>query len=85
MLGAERLLHVSLAAKPVVTVEVVEAAEDVDATAVTMLQDGSEGDKVTLIARIDPSIVPQTGSTVELGVKLDRLHFFDLVTGGAVL
>jgi multiple sugar transport system ATP-binding protein len=85
MLGAERLLHVSLAAKPVVTDEVVEAAEDVDATAVTMGKDGSAGDKVTVVARIDPSILPQTGSTVALGVKLDRLHFFDLDTGNAVL
>ena len=40
---------------------------------------------LTLVARIDPSIVPQTGSTVALGVKLDRLHFFDLDTGNAVL
>ena len=63
----------------------MEAAEDVDATAVRMLQDESEGDKVTLIARIDPSILPQSGSTVELGVRLDRLHFFDLDTGNAVL
>jgi multiple sugar transport system ATP-binding protein len=85
MLGAERLLHVSLAAKPVVTDEMVEAAEDVDATAVRMLQEESEGNEVTLIARIDPSIVPQTGSTVELGIRLDRLHFFDLDTGNAVL
>jgi multiple sugar transport system ATP-binding protein len=84
MLGAERLLHVSLAAKPVMTDEMVEAAEDVDATAVRMLQDESEGDKVTFIARIDPSILPQMGSTVELGVRLDRLHFFDLDTGNVV-
>jgi multiple sugar transport system ATP-binding protein len=84
MLGAERLLHVSLAAKPVMTDEMVEAAEDVDATAVSLLQDKSGAEKVTLIARIDPSILPQPGSAVELGVRLDRLHFFDLDTGNAV-
>ncbi|MCB1516720.1 MAG: sn-glycerol-3-phosphate ABC transporter ATP-binding protein UgpC [Hyphomicrobiaceae bacterium] len=85
MLGAERLLHVSISAKPVSADEIMEAAEEVSAAAPAMLQDGSKGDEVALIARIDPSIVPQPGSTVELGVGLDRLHFFDLESGRAVL
>jgi multiple sugar transport system ATP-binding protein len=84
MLGAERLLHVSVEADPVVTDEMVEAAADVDATAVTSLQDESAERRVTLIARVDPTFGVPVGSPLELAVKADCLHFFDLDTGGAI-
>jgi multiple sugar transport system ATP-binding protein len=84
MLGAERLLHVSVEADPVVTDEMVEAAADVDATAVTSLQDESAERRVTLIARVDPAFTVPVGAPLELGVKADHVHFFDLDTGGAI-
>jgi len=84
MLGAERLLHVSVDANPVVTDEMVEAAEDVDPTTVSTLQADSDERHVTLIARVDPSTSSVVGSEVILGIKAERLHFFDLDDGAAI-
>ena len=84
MLGAERLVHVELPASAVVTDEVVEAAADVDATAVTALEEESGQRHVTLILRADPAARVEGGERVEVGVVAPRLHFFDLETGAAI-
>ncbi|HWM22203.1 MAG TPA: ABC transporter ATP-binding protein [Ilumatobacteraceae bacterium] len=84
MLGAERLVHLSVDASPVMTDEMVEAAEDVDPTALSTLRTESIEQRVTLIARVDPSVTATVGEDVLLGVNAARLHFFDLETGATI-
>ena len=84
MLGAERLVHLAVDASPVVTDEMVEAAEDVDPTALSTLQSESIEQRVTLIARVDPSVTATVGADVLVGVNASRLHFFDLETGATI-
>ena len=84
MLGAERLVHLAVDASPVVTDEMVEAAEDVDPTALSTLQSESIEQRVTVIARVDPSVTATVGADVVLGVNAARLHFFDLETGATI-
>jgi ABC-type sugar transport system ATPase subunit len=83
-LGAERLLHVALAADPVATEHVREVASDVDETLLDDLAAGSKEREVTLIARVDVAYAPEPGATIELGVRPDKVHFFDLDTGDRI-
>ena len=69
MLGAERLVHLSVDASPVMTDEMVEAAEDVDPTALSTLRTESIEQRVTLIARVDPAVTATVGEDVHLGVN----------------
>jgi multiple sugar transport system ATP-binding protein len=81
-LGAERLLHVGLQAEPVVTDDVLEIAKDIDATVASDLE--HESHHVTLVARVDASFGPTPGAKVSLGIKPQKLHFFDLETGSVI-
>ena len=83
-LGAERLLHVAIAAPPVLTEDVLEIAQDIDATTAAGLAAGSAERETTLIARVDPGYTVAAGSVVELGVDPGRLTFFDLESGAAI-
>src|SRR5581483_7483462 len=83
-LGAERLLHVALPADPVVTEDVIEIVQDIDAALVTDLETGRSEHHVTLVGRVATSFAPDPGATVELGFEADKLHFFDLETGAAI-
>jgi multiple sugar transport system ATP-binding protein len=84
MLGAERLLHVSLGARPVVTEQMIEAAETVDTTTVSSLKEEESQRRVTLIARIAPSVTPPIHSSIDLHVQGSDLHFFDLKSGSRI-
>jgi len=85
MLGAERLIHATLEADAVTTVEMVEAAADEPADAVGALFGNAERDRlVTLIARADPAFVVDVGTELEFGINAARLHFFDLDSGIAI-
>jgi multiple sugar transport system ATP-binding protein len=76
-LGSELLVHVDVPATAVTTHEVVEAAiEDEDSAA--FLQ--REGNRATVVARLDPSAVARPGEPIELVPEKSRLHFFDLET-----
>ena len=85
MLGAERLVHIALAARPIVTDEVMEAAADVDPTTVAALADDSEERQVSMILRASPAAHVEAGSTVQIGLVAPHLHFFDLATGAVIV
>ena len=85
MLGAERLVHVELDAKPVVTDEVLEVARDVDAAhRAGPARTSAEGAHARAIARFEPDAPSSPARRVELAVDRTKLHFFDLETGAAV-
>jgi multiple sugar transport system ATP-binding protein len=80
-LGSELLVHLEIAAEPVLTEEVREVAGDVDAAALEQLESEARERRTVLIARLGTQRRPRTDETVEVTIDLSRLHFFDLETG----
>jgi multiple sugar transport system ATP-binding protein len=83
-LGSERLVHVAVDGKPVITDEVLEIAADADQTAVEELRHESQERRPVLLARLDAASRAAVGGEIALAVKSDRMHFFDLETGAAI-
>jgi len=82
--GAERFVRVKLPGKPLVVDEILEVAEDIDATAVIGILREAESESSSVVARFSASSSVRPGEHVELAVATDRLHFFDLETGRAI-
>src|SRR4051794_15954657 len=83
-LGSEFLVHLEVAAEPVLTDEVREVAGDVDAAAVERLESEAIARRTVLIARLETSHRPSVDGTMDMGVDTRRLHFFDLDSGLAI-
>jgi multiple sugar transport system ATP-binding protein len=83
-LGSERLVHVAVDGKPVITDEVLEIAADADQAAVEELRHESQERRPVLLARLDAASRATDGGEVVLAVRPDRVHFFDLETGAAI-
>ena len=83
-LGSERLVHVAVEGKPVITDEVLEIAADADQTAVEELRHESQERRPVLLARLDAASRAAVGGEIALAVKPERIHFFDLETGAAI-
>jgi multiple sugar transport system ATP-binding protein len=81
-LGSEIVAHISVDAKPALTEDVRELAqdlgEDIDTDAAE--QEG----KTTLVGRIDARSRLNIGDTAELAVDTGALHFFDPDTGAGI-
>ena len=83
-LGSDRLVHLRVAAEPVVTEDLLEIARDVDETNVQMLH-GEEGEQsVNTIARFEPDTQVEIGAQQEVAIRPDKLHYFDLETGARI-
>jgi ABC-type sugar transport system ATPase subunit len=82
--GAERLVRVKLPGKPLVVDEILEVAEDIDATAVTGILREAETESSSVVARFSATSSVRAGERVELAVATDRLQLFDLETGRAI-
>ena len=83
-LGPEVLMHFSVAARPAVTEEVRELAEDagVDRVAEPLTSDGPP--TATLVGRLSPLTKIREGDTIEVAIDERSLHFFDAQTGLAI-
>ena len=77
-LGAEQLVHLEVAAEPVLTEEVREVAGDVDAAALAQLEFEAREQRTVLIGRFETEQRVRPGENVEVAVEPRRLHFFDL-------
>jgi multiple sugar transport system ATP-binding protein len=75
-LGSEIVAHISIDAKPALTEDVRELAQDIGEE----LEEESEA-KATLVGRISAHSGLRPGDAAELAVDTDALHFFDLETG----
>ena len=80
-LGAEVVMHFQTDARPVVTDDTREAADDADAVA-ELERQAREGQ--TFTARLDPRHIPKSGEIVKLAFDTQHLHFFDIETGTAL-
>jgi multiple sugar transport system ATP-binding protein len=80
-LGSEVLVHLAVAAEPVLTEEVREVAGDVDAAALEQLEAEALEQRTIVIGRFETSERLRTGTEIEVAVDSRKLHFFDLETG----
>jgi multiple sugar transport system ATP-binding protein len=84
-LGSEVLVHFSVDARPAVTDDVRELAEDVgDDRALEQLGAGGATATATLVGRFDPHTRIREGDTIEVAIDVSALHFFDAGTGLAI-
>jgi multiple sugar transport system ATP-binding protein len=82
-LGAEVLVHFTVAGRPAVTSEVRELAEDVgDDRALEQLGSGSP--RATVVGRFSPRTRIREGDQLEAAVDPHALHFFDPASGRAI-
>jgi multiple sugar transport system ATP-binding protein len=84
LLGAERMVQIQLDAKPVVVDQVLEIARDVDAAAAEEILGQARSEQALVTARFDAHARVSPGDLVEVAVRTERLHFFDLTTGRAI-
>jgi multiple sugar transport system ATP-binding protein len=83
-LGSERLVHLDLPGEAVVTDELLEIAADTDAAALQTLEHHAGEGIVAFVARLSADTSASTGSTRELSLDPQRLHFFDAQSGAAI-
>jgi multiple sugar transport system ATP-binding protein len=83
-LGAETLVHAELDAQPVVSDQVLEVAEDADASAAAGLKEAAASRRAPFLARLTGTVQAKPGDEIEVAVDPHRLYFFDLDTGEAV-
>jgi multiple sugar transport system ATP-binding protein len=83
-LGSERLVHMAVAAEPVLTEDVLEVARDVDAATVETLEGSAGEHQVVTVARFDVETHVEEGRQQEVALRPDKLHFFELETGNVI-
>jgi multiple sugar transport system ATP-binding protein len=83
-LGAEVLVHFTVAARQAVTADMRELAEDVGDDRVVEKFDRKTQQEATLVGRFSPRTTADAGETIDVSVDLSALHFFDPDTGLAV-
>jgi multiple sugar transport system ATP-binding protein len=84
-LGPEQLAYVEVEATPVLVEDVLEGLVDLEeADDLAEIRNDADGDRATLVARLDASASVRPQETVELAVDLRKLHFFDLESGAMI-
>jgi multiple sugar transport system ATP-binding protein len=78
-LGSEIMVHFTIEAKPALTEDVRELAEDMDAVAVQGLDQGAA--MTTMVGRFGSRSRVREGEPAEVAVDTRSLHFFDPETG----
>ena len=79
-LGSEIVAHIAVDAKPALTEDVRELAQDIGED---IDEEVAEG-KATLVGRVDARSKLGIGDTAELAVDTGALHFFDPDTGAGI-
>jgi multiple sugar transport system ATP-binding protein len=84
LLGAERLIQIQLDVRSVVSDEVLDVARNVDPTLAAEILGRAKSDHALVSARFDAQTRVDAGDLIEVAVRVERLHFFDLETGQAI-
>jgi len=83
LLGSEMLVHFGTSAPPIVSEDMREAIDDAEAFE-ELERAAAEGGQ-EFVAKFEPEDnPPHIGTTVDVGVQTDQLHFFDIETGQAL-
>ena len=80
-LGSERLIHVEIAAEPVVTEEVLEVAVATDVAVAEDLETEARERRTVFVGRYETSFRVDAGAPIEMRVDAAQAHLFDLETG----
>ena len=80
-LGADVLVHVAIAAPPVLTEDARELATDVGQEALLDAEARARAGQSTFLARLSPRTTAREGEPIELAVDVTRFHFFDPDSG----
>ena len=80
-LGSEVMVHFAVDARPALTEDVRELAEDVGAEAVQELEEDAADARATMVGRFGARSQVREGQTAEVAVDMRSLHFFDPDTG----
>jgi multiple sugar transport system ATP-binding protein len=80
-LGADVLVHFTVAAPPVMTEDARELATDVGQELLQTREQLSRAGQSTFLARLSPRTNAREGQPIELAVDVTRFHFFDPDTG----
>jgi multiple sugar transport system ATP-binding protein len=81
-LGAETLVHAATRTAPVVTEDMRKAIDDDDAFEELKRQAAAGGQN--FVFRFEPTVAPRIGESIDIGLRTDRIHFFDVATGAAL-
>jgi multiple sugar transport system ATP-binding protein len=84
LLGSTRLVYAHVDAPPVLNVELVEIAADIDAAAVQALKQEAGDSRTHVIAIFDAKSQVNIGDSVRLSVDTNALLFFDADTTSAI-
>jgi multiple sugar transport system ATP-binding protein len=79
-LGAELMVHFTIDAKPALTEDVKELAQDAGGDLALEQQDAHSG-QTTMVGRFGARSRVHSGQTAEVAVDTRSLHFFDAETG----
>jgi multiple sugar transport system ATP-binding protein len=83
-LGAEIMVHFSVDAKPALTEDVRELAQDAGTAEATVQPSEKDGGGTLMVGRFSPRSRVREGEELEVAVDTRALHFFDAETGLAV-
>jgi multiple sugar transport system ATP-binding protein len=83
-LGAEVMVHFSVDAKPALTEDVRELAQDAGTAEATVQQSEEGGRGTVMVGRFSPRSRIREGEELDVAVDTRALHFFDAETGLAV-
>jgi multiple sugar transport system ATP-binding protein len=83
-LGAEIMVHFSVDARPALTEDVRELAQDAGTPEATVQQSEEGGRGTLMVGRFSPRSRVGEGGELEVAVDTRALHFFDAETGLAV-
>ncbi|HVW88861.1 MAG TPA: sn-glycerol-3-phosphate ABC transporter ATP-binding protein UgpC [Gaiellaceae bacterium] len=83
-LGPEQLVYVEIDGRPVLADDVLEGLVDAEAAGELAEIKDADGQRATVVARLDASASVRPDDAIELAVDTRHLHFFDLETGSAI-
>jgi multiple sugar transport system ATP-binding protein len=84
LLGSEVVVHFEVEAAPVVTEETRDLAEDVDASALTELDNLRSARRTSFVGRFAAEAPTQEGTVAEIAVSPGALRFFDPDSGARI-
>ena len=80
-LGSELMVHFQVRARPALTEDVRELAEDVGEVATTRARRFRRSDETVMVGRFGARSTIRENERVQAAVDTRALHFFDLETG----
>ncbi|MBV9446740.1 MAG: sn-glycerol-3-phosphate ABC transporter ATP-binding protein UgpC [Streptosporangiaceae bacterium] len=83
-LGTETNVHFCVDAPPVITDEVLELAADLGTDEAARFEQRARRGRNEFVARLDPKTQVKVGSTIDLAVDTQQMHFFDTETGKSI-